>query len=426
MREQGTVKWHAVLLGTFILAFLLRGYALSDQPALDDEVAAAFSADNYLGHGLLGQVMWYHPPLRNYVIFLSGELFNGYSAWGLRFGSVLFGSLTVPLLGYLAKAVFRDRWVGFLAAVFLCIDPLHIALSREAFQETTTAFFIVAGVLAAYRAVTKDSILFCYLAGALFGLATASKWHGFFPWAVCALAYWAAPLMIRDYRSNSSMALRTLNVLAAFLAVPCIIYVAAYIPWMLRGHDLAEFVDFQGWLVARQYIHTASEYDERYLPRGAFLWFVWPTAYADFVFHEGKARLTIAMGNFLVWALTLPCLFSAVRSWVRSRDYALGFAIALFLVSYLPLVATTRGVWAFNALAVIPFAFVLSAHASVSLMRRSRTAFAIAACYGLAAVAASALMYPMSIMRTLDYPYLRPIAELYSPHAEDQGRVSGE
>lgn len=408
---------HAVLWALFVLAFLVRSWGLQAQPATGDEAAIASAASNYLQNGLFGQVMWYHPPLRNFVVFLSGELFGGYTAWGLRFGSVALGSLTIPALGYLAWHLFRNRSASYGAAFFLCIDPLHIALSRQAVQETTTAFFIVTGVLAALHGIRRNAARSSYAAGVLFGLATASKWHGIFPWAVSAAAYLAAPWLSTDGDPRErKLPARALTVLAAYGAVPLMVYAAVHLPWLDRGYSMREFADFQGWLVTRQYHHTASAYAETYLPKGAYWWFLRPTAWADFVFLDGKAYLTIAMGNFLTWGLTLPSLWLAGRRWIAERSFAGGYVLALFLASYLPLVLTTRGLWAFNAVSVIPFAFLLSAGAAAGLRDSGKLTRRQAALYVAAAVTVSALLYPASTMQTLDHAYLKPLADLYSPH----------
>lgn len=406
---------HGALLLIFAFAVLVRGYGLSAQPPTDDEMAAASAASNYLETGMLGQVMWYHPPLRNIVIFLSGQLFGGYSAWGLRFGSLLFGSMTVLLTGYLAYALFRDRIAAILAAFFLCIDPLHIALSREAFQETTTSFFIVAGVLAGYRAVTRDSVAACYLSGALFGIASASKWHGLFPWAVCAVAY-AAYARRPAGQSPSSMAVRLLTVCSAYGIVPVLIYTAMYFPWLFRGYSFGEFVDFQLWLAQHQYSYVSEWYTEQFLPHRAYEWFLWPVAWVDFVFHQGKAYLLIAMGNYLVWVLTLPSLLITTRSWLKEKLYESGFLAALFLASYLPLVLTTRSIWVFAAPAVIPFAFVMTGRTVSRLLETGTITRKALALYLAVVIALSAVMYPMATFKTLDYPLYKPLADRYSPH----------
>lgn len=411
---------HLILGSIFVLAFLLRAAGLSSQPPLGDEVAAAFSAPNYLENGMLGQIMWNHPPLRNYVVFISGKLFGAYTAWGLRFGSVLFGSLTVLLLGYLGRSLFKNNAVGYISSVFLCVDPLNIALSRQAYQEATTPFFIIAAVLLSLQAIRKDNILFCFLSGILFGLASASKWHGLLPWAASAGMYFFAPWLLSGYDARRHILSRFLVVLAAYVAVPVAVYTAAYLPWVLKGFSIPEFADFQRWLVIRQHYHLPSVYDRTFLSPSPYEWFLWPVAYPEFVFYQGRAYLTISMGNFLVWCLTFPAVYYSMRRWWKYKNFGCGFALVLFLISYLPLMVSRRGIWVFSAPAVIPFAFILSAYAVSVLMEKKKISGKILAAYLGLVVVLSALMYPMSTARTLEYKYLHPIASMYSPHTEGE------
>lgn len=421
--DRSLLRTHGMLWLVFALGFLLRAYGLSAQPPTDDEVAAAFSADNYLRHGLFGQVMWYHPQLRNLVVYLSAEVFGGYSAWGLRFGSLLAGSLTIPVVGYLGLALFRKPTVAWLAAFFVCIDPIHITASREAFQEPLTIFFAMSGVLAALSAIRQDRPGMTYLSGLLFGLAISSKWHGLFPLAVCGAAYLAAPWIIpgRPSGGSRSIAQRMLHAFTAFVAVPAAVYVAVYIPWLLRGYSLGEFLNMQVWLLKNQYHYKGISYDEALMPGRAWEWFLKPVPWVDFVLHQGKAYVNVAMGNFLVWVLTLPSFAYCVRRWLRERTFELGFLLVLFLAAYLPLVLTTRKVWVFLP-PVVQYAFVFSAFTLHHLSEKGQAWRKALYAYLAVAALVSAFMYPMSTFRTYDYPYLKPLADLYSPHAEEHGR----
>ncbi len=409
---------HVVLWTMFVVAFMLRGWDLSSQPALSDEVAAAYDASNYVWHGLFGRTMWYHPTLRNVVVYLSGVLFGEYSAWGLRFGSLAMGTLEVPVLGYLSLALFRNRTAAYLAALFLCIDPLNITLSREAFQETTTSFFIVAGVLAAYNCIRKDNIYLGYVAGILFGLASASKWHGLFPWFLSAVVYLFWPWINSSYQGQRNVSVRFLNTLAAFVAIPVTIYVAVHWKWLLRGYSISEFFDLQAWFTEHQYHYRSEFYTEDYLSHSAYQWFLWPVAWVDFVYQQGKVYLAITMGNFVIWALTLPSLLFFALRWIRrkQREFPVTYVAALFLISYLPLVLTSRSIWVFSAPAVIPFAFLLSSYMVAVLFDSKRISRRLVAAYLCAALLFTAAVYPMATFRTLDYQIYGPLAEKYSPH----------
>ena len=413
---------HVVLWALFIAAFVLRGWGLSSQPPLIDEVTSAFDATNYLSHGLFGQVMWYHPQLRNIIVYLSGELFGGFSAWGLRFGSLLLASLTVPVLGYLCHALFQRTAAAYLAAFFLCIDPLHIMVSRESFQETTTCFFIVSGVLAAFQCLKNDRMAWGYLSGILFGLASASKWHGLFPWLFSAFTFLFAPWIIPAHTGDRAFHRRALHAAAAFIALPVTVYVAVHIPWLMRGYSLGEFADLQLWLAKHQYYYKSEFYTEDFLSHRAYQWFLWPVAWVDFVSSQGQTYLGIGFGNMLVWWLTLPALAYAIRRWVHQRSFPLGYVVLLFLISYLPLILTTRSIWVFAAPAVLPFAFLLSAYAVSDLLANKKISQRLLWGYLAVALGISAVLYPLATFKTLDYSWARPLADRYSPHQGDLPR----
>ncbi len=409
-------RHHVVLWSLFVLAFLLRSWRLAEQPPLEDEVSAAFSASGYLAHGTWSNIMWEHPQLRNLLISASGTVFGGYSAWGLRGFSVLLGSLSVPLLGYLSYRLFAVREASYLAALFLCVDPLHISLSREAFQETATAALIIGGVLTSYRSIRQDRTTMAYLAGALFGLAAASKWHALFPWSISAACYLAGPWLFREEQGERNVPERVLTTAAAFAAVPMVLYTAVHLPWLLQGHSLGEFARLQAALLSANVRHQASAYAESILMHRSSLWFVVPQAWSDFVFFEGRPYLNIAMGNYLTWVLTLPALYLIARQWLADKRFETGYVILLFAGSYLPLVLTTRGIWVFNALSVIPFAFLLSSRALWLLRERCTLSRGQLAAYLGAVVLLTGLMYPLATFGALDHSYLKPIADLYSPH----------
>lgn len=410
---------HVVILGIFFVGLLLRGYQLSAQPPLDDEVAVAFDAVSYMDNGRWSRIMWEHPPLRNIVVFLSGKLFGEYDAWGLRFGSVLFGSLTILALGYLSYSLFNSKLVMYLSAGFLCIDPLHISLSREAFQETTTAFFIVIGVLSAYHAMKRDRLILSAVSGVFFGAASASKWHGIFPLLASALAYLIYPWMTERHPERRPLSARFLTVFSCYIVIPITIYSIVHLPWLRRGYSLGEFVDFQFFLVWAHYFHRASDYAETFLTHRAYLWFVSPVAWNDFVFSNGKPYLNVAMGNFFVWVLTLPAVFLCFRTWINNKRFELGYVLLLFFISYLPLVLTSRGIWVFNALAVIPFAFIISSYMLFDLIDKGQITYRMLYSYLGIIIAIAGLMYPLSTFRALEYPVYKPFIELYSPHGRD-------
>jgi len=406
---------HLLFWCAFGAALLLRAWGIASQPPLDDEVEAAYSALNYIAWGDLGQVMWYHPPLRNLVLLATGKLFGGFTAWGLRAGSLVLGALSVPLLGYTAYALLGDLFAAACAAWFLALDPLHILLSREAFQEAMTPCLILLGTLAGLASL-RGRVGAAYLAGALFGLASAAKWHGLFPWALFGTLFLFASGG-GPGNGKRDRAGRLLHALAAYGALPLAIYGLVWLPWIQKGYGLGEFLAFQKWLVIRQYHHPGQSYANTFLVHRAWTWFVKPVAWVDFVFDGSRPHLGVGVGNMFTWFLTLPAAGWALLRALRRRDRGLALLLALFAVSYLPLVLTRRGVWVFSAPAVIIFAFPLGGWLLSRLAARGRRAAAWVGGYLALAALVAGIFYPMASFRTLDYDYLKPVSLAYSPHA---------
>ncbi len=410
----GKKRLYLIVFGIFLLGLLLRVYGITSQPPTSDEVASAYAAENYIRHGIFGQIMWYHPQLRNILIYISAHISGGYDAWGLKAASLLTGSLSVVLLAALAYSLSGNMVVAWLSAFFLAVDPLHIALSREAVQAAMTPFFILLGVLFSVEGLKRERLLFHYLAGVSFGLATASKWHGLFPWAMMALF----ALYDRVKKGESKGLDQWIGLLNAYLLVPVLIYLISYLPWLNRGNDLMDFLRFQMFLVKRQIYHRGPAYAEAFMSHRAWQWFVWPTAWVDFVFLNGRPYLNIAMGNLLVWFLTIPSTVFFFYRWKKQGGRNRLVLLLVFLVSYLPLVFTTRGIWVFSATSVIPFAFLIIAWSTGMLIESGRLKRATLMVYICLVFLLSLVMYPMSTFRAYEHTYLKPIVEHYNPHGK--------
>lgn len=89
----------------------------------------------------------------------------GETDWLLRLPSALAGAATIPLLYDLARRL-ASRRVGWIAAILLCIHPLHIFYSREARVYAPLLLLTVALFITLWRALERQS----WRAWALFGV----------------------------------------------------------------------------------------------------------------------------------------------------------------------------------------------------------------------------------------------------------------
>ena len=152
-----------------------------------------------------------HPPLGKWMIAL-GEWMFGLTPFGWRFSVALFGTLSVLMLTFVARRLFRSTLLGTVAGLLLALDGLAIVMSRTALLDGLLAFWLVAAfacvlkdrdvgrlrLLERYEAARAAGTLtpggphigvrwWRIAAGVCFGLAMGTKWSGLFVLAACGL-----------------------------------------------------------------------------------------------------------------------------------------------------------------------------------------------------------------------------------------------
>jgi 4-amino-4-deoxy-L-arabinose transferase-like glycosyltransferase len=76
-----------------------------------------------------------------------GVAIFGLNELGVRITPVVYGTLTVLVVYFLASLIFRNRWVGLASALLLAISPWHIHLTRASFESSFSVFWVSLGVL---------------------------------------------------------------------------------------------------------------------------------------------------------------------------------------------------------------------------------------------------------------------------------------
>lgn len=124
-------------------------------PALNwDEISIAYNAYSILK---TGKDEWgvflpihfkaygeYKLPVQIYASIPGVALF-GLNEMGVRITPVVYGTLTVLLIFFLARAIFQSNAVGLISAFLLSISPWHIHLTRASFESSFAVFWIVLG-----------------------------------------------------------------------------------------------------------------------------------------------------------------------------------------------------------------------------------------------------------------------------------------
>jgi 4-amino-4-deoxy-L-arabinose transferase-like glycosyltransferase len=126
-----TISKYSVALLVIVLAGLfLRVYHLGAESLWGDEIFSFFHARPDVGYILrLTVTEDIAPPLYYYLLHFWMKLF-GTSEFALRFLSLAFGVLAIPVIYLLGRRLFNEE-VGLISALFLAISPFNVEYSQE-------------------------------------------------------------------------------------------------------------------------------------------------------------------------------------------------------------------------------------------------------------------------------------------------------
>lgn len=159
-----------LLIFILILSFALRVYKLDSVPvSLNwDEVDAGYNAYTIANWGKdeWGQFLPLvftsfrddKHPVHIYLTAPFVKLF-GLSDFTARFPGAMIGSLSVLVIFFLARILFKSNLVGLLSALFLAVSPYHLHFSRGLWEVNFALFFFMLGLLLFYLALEKGGWL---------------------------------------------------------------------------------------------------------------------------------------------------------------------------------------------------------------------------------------------------------------------------
>lgn len=363
---------------------------------------------------LIGQnpMEWTHPPLAKLIIAGGLKLFGGTfnptegiykpdmsfshaAAFGWRFGSTVFGALSIWLMFFLARALTGNRLAALLATVMLALDGVFFVQSRIAMTNIYTVCFILAAALAAWNYRASGKTGWMLVLGLALGLAVATRWTTLY--AVGLIGLWLLAYDLpRAAKSPKVLGLAGLGVtllgvlfvkaasfykadpshpeagqaivgalgpllagsvvlyllafavlkaldrkntllslpgwyLLTFIGMPVALYLLSYLPYMRQGHDLFKVFDEQRNMWN---YHAGMKETHPY----SSPWWSWPlvlrpTWYEYSAVGPGDNRITgiVCIGNVFVWWASIPALVFAAWRARRDRHVGLGFAALLGL-----------------------------------------------------------------------------------------------
>lgn len=409
-------RFALALGGVTLLALALRLWGLPGQELLDDDRAVALSAVNFVERAHVGPTMWHHPRLRDLVVYGELALF-GSAKLALTLASLVLGTLSVPLVGLVARRLGGSHLVALFAAGFLAVDALHVDFSRQAVHEDYMAFFALAAVWLALRHARTGRLRELLGAGVALGLGIASKWS--VAWPGLVLLGWLGWRALRSpERRVGDRSAELAGLAAALVVLPLAVYAASFAPWFLGGHGLGDWLHLNLAMLRENLEHVGGDPSQLLLAHRAWLWFVKPVAWVDFAWRPPAMLILVAFTNPTVWLLGLPSIWLLVRDALRDRREEEWLLASLFLASYLPFVASPRPIFANSALNVAPFAFIAIARLVEAIARGLPRPRAALAGYALVVALTAAPLYLLAIGAGTDLPLLGDVVRSLRPPPE--------
>jgi len=224
------INWFLALVAIVLVSFALRVFRLDAQSLWYDE---AFSV--YLAHFDLAEITArtaadIQPPLYYYLLNLWIAM-AGDSEFAVRFVSLVFGVLTVPLMFVTARRLFNCG-VGVIAALLAMLSPLYLWYSQEARMYTLITFLLLLSSYAMLRAISGGTRRWW----TVFALANiAAAYTHYFAFVVIAFQFLFTvySLLFTDLRKQfthyPSTSLRTSSTRIAIAFASILV---AFLPWV--------------------------------------------------------------------------------------------------------------------------------------------------------------------------------------------------
>lgn len=167
-RRRDTLAEWVLVLCVLAIGFSLRVQELGGLGFYGDEETTALAVQGLLRDGFphmpSGMSYWRAFPY-TYIAGASVSLF-GMNEFAIRLPSVIFGSLTIPLLYVFVKQLF-GMFPAVLSTFLLAFSAWHITLSRLGRMYAIFMFFVVLSLIAIWRMISEQDAKRTALAAAL-------------------------------------------------------------------------------------------------------------------------------------------------------------------------------------------------------------------------------------------------------------------
>ena len=326
-----------------------------------------------------GDPNWVHPPVGKYFIGL-GILLFGDNSFGWRIMAVIFGSLSIFLIYYIALEIFQKISSALIAGFLLLIDPLHFVHTRIAMLDAFLLPFLLLsfyGMLRHFRySKTGDQVSMFYshwlLISALsIGIALSVKWTATLGILGIIMIYLLFTFRIRrrefSIRELKALVKHSLFTCFLFIIIPLTVFFFSFSIFFLYGTSFEEWYRTQLAIIEFQAsIQSVHPYQSR-----AWTWILNLKPMLYYLSESGNAIIK-AEGNNISWWFGLISLPYLSYIAIKGRRIATFILIGIG-TQYLPWFISPRTTYLFYFFPTVPFICLASTFILTILLNQKHT-----------------------------------------------------
>lgn len=410
-----------------------------------------------------------HPPVGKWIIAAGEWVFGADSSWGWRVAVALLGTISILMVGRIARRLFRSSVLGTVASFLMVFEGHHFVHSRTGLLDLILMFFALAAFGALLidrdwsreRLATKVARLdvrhfatgpwllwrpWRLVAALSLGLATGTKWSGLYFFAAFGLM-----TVLWDVGARRAVGARNFVVAGifkdgpwAFVTMSVIVlatYLGSFAGWFLgdRGYNRDWAAQHPGegiqWLppalrsLWEYHTEILSFHDNLTSPHSyesnPWSWMIQsrPTSF----FYETKteaaagcdvekcSKAISSVGTVSIWWVATIALVVLLFWWIFKRDWRAGAILAGFAGGWLPwFFLQHRTIFTFYTISFEPWVILavvfllgLALGAPGASTRRRQIGYLVVGAYCLVVLANFAFFWPIWTAQVIPYDHWR-------------------
>lgn len=375
-----------------------------------NQVDQHFTANDPMIYGTEGDFV-VHPPVGKWLIGWGEAPFGILNSFGWRFAVALAGTISIFMLGRIARRLFRSDLLGTVAAALLAFEGHHFVHSRTGLLDIFVMFFGLAafGALLIDRDRAREVLArrvgdrarsamswtgpwlgwrpWRWVAGIMLGLCAGVKWSGLY-----FLVFFGLLTVLWDLGARRAAGVRGWSVGGvvkdgpyAFVQVAVtavVTYVASWTGWILsQGGSFRTWAQnnpdtVHAWLPdwwrslwayhQQMYASTQAITSSHPYQTNPWSWLIQgrPTSFfyegpkkgADGCLVDQCSKAITSLGTVSIWWGGTLAIFVLLFMWALRRDWRAGAILCALFAGYLPwFFLGNRTIYSFYEVAFVPY-----------------------------------------------------------------------